>query len=457
MDTTVLWAGAIGALCASSLVIGAVIGVKVRIPQATVGLLAAFGGGALLCALAIELVAPTVLAFAAAPNEIVKLEEAEHLLTLISGCIAGGILFVLLDQLVNAKGGYLRKKAYVISKTAIERQAFNRKALAEVMNVPIFFNLPAEKMAAVLSHMRPRFFLAGETIFSRCDSSHGLYLIRKGFVLIDHPDRSEPIELGHGEVVGEISLLADAPCSADCEAKTDVEMLLLTPADFTSLRKQIPELEQQLRELAVHRIEENRGAAARNQREQERWATLAIEAISHGGHLPTQDDLRRRHQSHGNAALAIWLGTLLDAVPESLIIGISLTTAASSVVAAGGDLTFWSVFPYTLIAGLFLSDLPEALSASQQMKMQGLSTTKVLFLWGSLVVFTALGAAAGAAMAGHIDHNMQVFIEGIGAGAMLVMICAAMIPEAAHLADANLVGTSTLTGFLCPILFKFME
>ncbi len=91
------------------------------------------------------------------------------------------------------------------------------------------------------------------------------------------------------------------------------------------------------------------------------------------------------------------------------------------------------------------------------MKMQGLSTAKVLFLLGSVVVFTTLGAAAGAAIAGHIDHNMQVFIEGICAGAILVMICAAMIPKAAHLADANLVGNSTLTGFLSPILFKFME
>lgn len=457
MDIHVLWAGGIGALCASSLIIGALIGVGIRIPPATVGLLAAFGGGALLCALAIELVAPTVLAFATAATHEQKLIEGEHLLTLIAGCIVGGVFFVLLDQLVNARGGYLRKKAYVISKTAIERQAFQRKALAEVMNVPVFFDMPAEKMSLVLNHMRPRFFMAGETIFAKGDPSHGLYLVRKGFVLIDHPDRSEPIELGHGEVVGEMSLLSSSPCSADCEAKTDVELLLMTPADFASLRKQIPELEQQLRELAVHRIEENRSAAQRNQREQERWATLAIEAISHGGHLPTQDELRHRHKEHGNAALAIWLGTLLDAVPESLIIGISLAVAVSGVVAAGGEPSFWSVFPYTLIAGLFLSDLPESLSASQQMKMQGMTTGRILLLWGSLVLFTALGAAAGAAMVEQIDHGMQVFIEGIGAGAMLVMICAAMIPEAAHLADANMVGTSTLTGFLCPILFKFME
>lgn len=91
------------------------------------------------------------------------------------------------------------------------------------------------------------------------------------------------------------------------------------------------------------------------------------------------------------------------------------------------------------------------------MKMQGMTAGRILLLWGSLVVFTAIGAAAGAVMVWQIDHDMRVFIEGIGAGAMLVMICAAMIPEAAPLAEANMVGTSTLTGFLCPIMFKFME
>ena len=40
---------------------------------------------------------------------------------------------------------------------------------------------------------------------------------------------------------------------------------------------------------------------------------------------------------------------------------------------------------------------------------------------------------------------------------MLTMICSAMLPEASHLADNNLVGLSTLAGFLCSILFKLLE
>jgi CRP-like cAMP-binding protein len=451
------WAAIIGALCASSLLIGALIGVKARIAPGTVGLLAAFGGGALLSALATELVAPTVLAVSAATTAVERAEESGHLITLVVGCIAGGVIFILLDEFINKRGGYLRKKAYVIRKKAVKQREFHQKALSEVMNIPLFFSMPPEKLTIVLSHMRPRFFLEGETLFSRGDRSPGLFLVRKGFVVIHLAESNKAIEVGHGEIIGEIALLANAPCSADCVAKSDVEALLLSPEDFASVRKQLPELEEGLRSLAVLRLEENKKSVQQHWGDQEHWATLAIEAVSHGGPLPTSSELRTSHAEHKNAAFAIWLGTLLDAIPESLILGIGLMVAISATVSGGGEPTFWAVFPFVLVAGLFLSDLPEALSASQQMKMQGMTTSKILLLWSSLVVVTSLGSAAGALLAGQVDHGMQVFIEGIGAGAMLVMICAAMIPEAAHLAPANLVGMSTLVGFLSPIMFKFLE
>ena len=91
------------------------------------------------------------------------------------------------------------------------------------------------------------------------------------------------------------------------------------------------------------------------------------------------------------------------------------------------------------------------------MKKQGMSFVRVLSLWSSLVILTAVGAALGAYLGDSIGHGSLVFIEGIAAGAMLTMICAAMLPEAAHLSDNNLVGLSTLAGFICSILFKLLE
>ena len=54
-------------------------------------------------------------------------------------------------------------------------------------------------------------------------------------------------------------------------------------------------------------------------------------------------------------------------------------------------------------------------------------------------------------------HTWLVFLEGLAAGAMLTMIAAAMIPEAVVLGSGNLVGLSTLAGFLGAILFKLLE
>ena len=91
------------------------------------------------------------------------------------------------------------------------------------------------------------------------------------------------------------------------------------------------------------------------------------------------------------------------------------------------------------------------------MKAQGMSTAKIYFMWGSLVLLTGIGAALGAVLGEHIPHSAMIFAEGIAAGAMLTMICAAMLPEATHLASANLAGMFTLGGFLSALLFKVFE
>ena len=256
MDKYVLWAGIVGAFSAISLLIGSVIGVSFKLPKTCIGLFAAFGAGALLSALAIELIAPTITAFTSATNEIDRLRESHHFLVLVSGCAFGGVIFVLLDQLVNAKGGYLRKTAYILSKVAIERKSFHQKALNELIKSRVFVNLPYEKISLVIDHFRPRFFNAGESIFVQGDKSHGIYMIRKGIVEIYQQDHPQPIQLGHGEIIGEISFIAGRPYSADCVAKTNVELMLLTTHEFESIQKQVPEFEQRLKDLAAERLDE---------------------------------------------------------------------------------------------------------------------------------------------------------------------------------------------------------
>ena len=78
-------------------------------------------------------------------------------------------------------------------------------------------------------------------------------------------------------------------------------------------------------------------------------------------------------------------------------------------------------------------------------------------MWTTLMIMTALGAGVGYALGEALPHSFLVAIEGVAAGAMLAMIASTMIPEAVHLGGGNVVGMSTLVGFLSAIVFKLFE
>ena len=87
----------------------------------------------------------------------------------------------------------------------------------------------------------------------------------------------------------------------------------------------------------------------------------------------------------------------------------------------------------------------------------GWGNIKILTLWVSLMLMTAIGAAFGYYFGSLIPHYLEIGIEGLAAGAMLTMIAQTMIPEAAHLGGAKIVGLSTLTGYLSAVAFKVFE
>ena len=150
---------------------------------------------------------------------------------------------------------------------------------------------------------------------------------------------------------------------------------------------------------------------------------------------------------------------MLDGIPESFVIGSALVVTVTAAVAQyGADaVTFTSIIPYTLIAGLFLANFPEAMSSSIGMQKQGWSRLRIFLMWFSLLIMTSIGAGLGYWLGGSIGHGWVVAIEGLAAGAMLAMIASAMIPEAVHLGGSTITGLSTLSGFVSAIAFKLLE
>jgi hypothetical protein len=170
-----------------------------------------------------------------------------------------------------------------------------------------------------------------------------------------------------------------------------------------------------------------------------------------------KEELKEENKEHSSGAMAIWLGLLIDGIPESFVIGAGFLTILSAKLAAGGEPGFGDLIPYTLVAGLFLSNFPEALGSSIGMKKQGMGTGKILMLWFSLVILVAIGSTVGYYIGAEVPHEVEIGIEGLAAGAMLTMIAQTMIPEAVHVGGAKVVGLSTLIGYLAAVAFKLFE
>uniref|UniRef100_A0A0G4HY01 Zinc transporter ZIP11 n=1 Tax=Chromera velia CCMP2878 TaxID=1169474 RepID=A0A0G4HY01_9ALVE len=146
-------------------------------------------------------------------------------------------------------------------------------------------------------------------------------------------------------------------------------------------------------------------------------------------------------------ALMIWTGLMLDAMPESLVIGFLVASESAT--------------PLVFVVGVFLSNLPEALSSSAMMKSAGMSPIRILALWTFTMVFTGVGAMVGAAIVpeGGITGDFQLFVDsmkGFAAGAMLSMIAQTMLPEAFEMGQGS-TGFACLMGFVCALWVGMIE
>lgn len=140
-----------------------------------------------------------------------------------------------------------------------------------------------------------------------------------------------------------------------------------------------------------------------------------------------------------SAATSLVLGALLDGIPESAAIGVSLV-GGGSVGAA-------------VVVAVFLSNIPEALSASAGMKRDGRSVGYVLRLWTLVVMASTVAAALGYGVLGGAGETALGFTEAFAGGAVLTMLADTMVPEAVEHAGAA-VGLACVVGFICSFLLS---
>jgi ZIP family zinc transporter len=135
----------------------------------------------------------------------------------------------------------------------------------------------------------------------------------------------------------------------------------------------------------------------------------------------------------GDGGAAIALGALIDGIPESIVIGVSLLE---------GGVVSWVV-----VVAVFLSNVPEGLSSAAGMRRAGRSAPFVFGVWGAITLASALSALLGYLLFRDFSAQTIAAITAVAGGGILAMLADTMIPEAFEEAH-DLAGLITAAGFL---------
>ncbi len=140
----------------------------------------------------------------------------------------------------------------------------------------------------------------------------------------------------------------------------------------------------------------------------------------------------------GGSPLAIVLGSVLDGVPESFVLGLTVLQGGVSVA---------------LVIGIALSNLPEGLSSASGLRIAGWTRRRVVNMWFVVIAVSGVSAALGYALLDPTHGHTGAFAQGFAAGALLAMITDTMLPEAYDVEQVS-TGPFVAIGFAISLMLS---
>jgi ZIP family zinc transporter len=153
---------------------------------------------------------------------------------------------------------------------------------------------------------------------------------------------------------------------------------------------------------------------------------LAIERRGGGGRKSS----RAPRDTSQNRAIV--LGTVLDGIPEGIVLGVALIGGGGGSVA--------------MIGAVFMSNLPEAIAATSGLAQGGMSRRRLYRMWTVIMLVTAASALVGYGLFDNASAELIAFTQAFAGGALLVMLADTMMPEAFK-EGGRPVGLLTALGF----------
>jgi ZIP family zinc transporter len=149
-------------------------------------------------------------------------------------------------------------------------------------------------------------------------------------------------------------------------------------------------------------------------------------------------DRMLERRGDADSGLGIVLGALLDGIPESAAIGVTLL--------GGGGVSV------SFVVAVFLSNLPESISATAELKDKH-STGWILRLWIGIAIASAAAAATGYGVLGDASDQVIAYVKAFAGGAILCMLADTFMPKAFR-EGGDMVGLVTVFGFALAALLS---
>ncbi len=136
--------------------------------------------------------------------------------------------------------------------------------------------------------------------------------------------------------------------------------------------------------------------------------------------------------------MAIVVGSVIDGIPESFVLGLTVLQGAVSI---------------PLFVGIVLSNFPEGLSSSAGLRVAGWPRRRVLWMWTVVVLVSAVCAVLGYLLLDPSMGRTGALVQSFAAGGLLAMVTSTLLPEA-YEEEGLFTGSLVVIGFTASLLLS---